>query len=206
MQKYLVLVAILVLVAVAGGESVDSGNSNNLVNHRQGKTFEGALTSGFTTALSSLGTIGILGLILIGILLLPTILSLIFGNALGRTNARNIVDSFKVDKQTIIERLVMLQDVWEKFDVRDAQCRQRLICEVHTVETQLGTTARSIIKFIDYASQVNTFYLPEFLRNVIKEYVDAANSGKNTKSCSQFEGCPYSFTDQVLNGKSSKKQ
>lgn len=79
-MKYLIVVLAIIFYANFAYASDNSPNSVHSKSHRQGKTLDGGLTSGFTTALSSLGTIGVLGLILVGILLLPTILSVLFAN------------------------------------------------------------------------------------------------------------------------------
>ncbi|GAB6021159.1 hypothetical protein CHUAL_003790 [Chamberlinius hualienensis] len=192
-MKYVVLaaLAIILLVNTVRAEEEKGLNSIHTESKRQGRTYE--LTSGFTTALSSLGTIGVLGLVLLGILLLPTILSVLFSGAIGK---RAFDDGFHIDKPAILARLSMMQEAWEKFDVKDTQCRKRLVCEVHTLQTELGPTARSIVKVMDYISNAGRFNLPEPVNGMFKEYIEAMRAGKEFSDCTKYSSCPYSIATQ----------
>lgn len=58
-------------------------------------------------------------------------------------------DGFTMDKSDMLAKLAMIQEAWQKFDVKDPQCRKRFNCEVHAFEQQFGPVARNMIKMME---------------------------------------------------------
>lgn len=97
----------------------------------------------------------------------------------------------------IIQWISMLQDVYEKFDYNDLDCQKRLICEVMREPEYYGTVARKFKTGFQYAKYLEVLNLPDDMRELLDEYLDANNRAEQQKECEDFFTCPYSLKDSM---------
>jgi len=131
-----------------------------------------------------------------------------YGNAYNSYNynyARSANDGYDYNGLNIIQWISMLQDLYEKFDYNDLDCQKRLICEVMREPEYYGNMAQKFKSGFQYAKYLEVLSLPDDMRELLDEYLDANSRADQQKACEEFFQCPYSIKDSVkrnLNGNS----
>lgn len=97
----------------------------------------------------------------------------------------------------IVSWISMLQELYEKFDYRDLDCQKRLICEVMKEPEYYGTLARKFKNGFQYAKYLEFLNLPDDMRELLDEYMDANSRSQNQKECKEFFECPFSVKDTM---------
>jgi len=110
--------------------------------------------------------------------------------------ARSAQNGF-FDGMNIVQWISMLQDVYEKFDYNDLDCQKRLICEVMREPEYYGTVAQKFKTGFAYAKYLEVLDLPDDMRELLDEYMDANSRADQQKSCDDFFTCPYSIRDSM---------
>jgi hypothetical protein len=95
----------------------------------------------------------------------------------------------------IIQWISMLQDVYEKFDYNDLECQKRLICEVMREPEYYGAAAQKFKVGFQYAKYLEVLSLPDDMRELLDEYLDANSRADSNKNCEEYFQCPYSIKD-----------
>jgi len=102
-----------------------------------------------------------------------------------------------LDGLNIVSWISMLQDVYEKFDYNDLDCQKRLICEVMSEPDYYGTVAKKFKTGFQYAKYLEVLDLPDDMRELLDEYMDANARADQQKTCDEFFTCPYSIKDSM---------
>jgi len=97
----------------------------------------------------------------------------------------------------IIQWISMLQDIYGKFDYNDLDCQKRLICEVMREPEYFGGMAKKFKNGFQYAKYLEVLSLPDDMRELLDEYLDANSRADQQKECAEFFQCPYSIKDSV---------
>lgn len=95
----------------------------------------------------------------------------------------------------IIQWISLLQDIYEKFDYNDLECQKRLICEVMKEPEYYGSAAEKFKNGFQYAKYLEVLSLPDDMRELLDEYLDANSKSEGIKDCAEFFQCPYSIKD-----------
>jgi len=106
-------------------------------------------------------------------------------------------DSYDFNGLNIIQWITMLQDVYEKFDYNDLDCQKRLICEVMKEPEVYGNMAKKFKSGFQYANYLELLSLPDDMRELLDEYLDANSRAEQQKACEEFFQCPYSIKDSM---------
>jgi len=101
------------------------------------------------------------------------------------------------DGINIIQWISMLQDVYDKFDYNDLDCQKRLICEVMREPDYYGSVAQKFKTGFQYAKYLEILDLPDDMRELLDEYMDANARADQQKNCEDFYSCPYSIKDSM---------
>ncbi|CAB4059005.1 unnamed protein product [Lepeophtheirus salmonis] len=96
---------------------------------------------------------------------------------------RSSNDAFEFNHLNILQWISLLQE--------------RLICEVMKEPTYYGTAAQKFKNGFQYAKYLEVLSLPDDMRELLDEYMDANNRADQSKECSEFFDCPYSIKDSV---------
>jgi hypothetical protein len=104
-------------------------------------------------------------------------------------------DAYDFNSFNIIQWISMLQDLYEKFDYNDLECQKRLICEVMREPEYYGAAAKKFKTGFQYAKYLEVLSLPDDMRELLDEYLDANSRSESGKSCDEFFKCPYSIKD-----------
>jgi len=110
--------------------------------------------------------------------------------------ARSAPNGF-FDGINIIQWISMLQDVYDKFDYNDLDCQKRLICEVMREPDYYGSVAQKFKTGFQYAKYLEILDLPDDMRELLDEYMDANARADQQKNCEDFYSCPYSIKDSM---------
>jgi len=102
-----------------------------------------------------------------------------------------------LDGLNIVSWISMLQEVYEKFDYNDLDCQKRLICEVMKEPSFYGTVAQKFKTGFQYAKYLEILDLPDDMRELLDEYMDANARADQQKTCEEFFTCPYSIKDSM---------
>jgi len=102
-----------------------------------------------------------------------------------------------LDGLNIVSWISMLQDVYEKFDYNDLDCQKRLICEVMKEPGFYGAVAQKFKTGFQYAKYLEILDLPDDMRELLDEYMDANSRADQQKNCEEFFTCPYSIKDSM---------
>jgi len=124
-------------------------------------------------------------------------------NSYNYNYARSANDGYDYNGLNIIQWISMLQDLYEKFDYNDLDCQKRLICEVMKEPEYYGSMAQKFKNGFQYAKYLEVLSLPDDMRELLDEYLDANSRADQQKECAEFFQCPYSIKDSVkrnLNG------
>merc|ERR1712113_334289 len=104
-------------------------------------------------------------------------------------------DAYGYQGMNIIQWISMLQDIYEKFDYNDLDCQKRLICEVMREPEYFGGMAKKFKNGFQYAKYLEVLSLPDDMRELLDEYLDANSRADQQKECAEFFQCPYSIKD-----------
>jgi hypothetical protein len=102
-----------------------------------------------------------------------------------------------LDGLNIVSWISMLQDVYERFDYNDLDCQKRLICEVMKEPGFYGAVAQKFKTGFQYAKYLEILDLPDDMRELLDEYMDANSRADQQKNCEEFFTCPYSIKDSM---------
>jgi len=111
--------------------------------------------------------------------------------------ARSANDGYNYNGLNIIQWISMLQDLYEKFDYNDLDCQKRLICEVMKEPEYYGSMAQKFKNGFQYAKYLEVLSLPDDMRELLDEYLDANSRADQNKACEEFFQCPYSIKDSA---------
>merc|ERR1711936_974563 len=111
--------------------------------------------------------------------------------------ARSANDGYNYNGLNIIQWISMLQDLYESFDYNDLDCQKRLICEVMKEPEYYGNMAQKFKNGFQYAKYLEVLSLPDDMRELLDEYLDANSRADKNKACEEFFQCPYSIKDSV---------
>jgi len=111
--------------------------------------------------------------------------------------ARSAQDGYDFNSLNVIQWISMLQDLYEKFDYNDLDCQKRLICEVMREPEYYGTVAQKFKSGFQYAKYLEVLSLPDDMRELLDEYLDANSRAEQNKACEEFFQCPYSIKDSM---------
>merc|ERR1712018_33506 len=84
---------------------------------------------------------------------------------------------------------------YEKFDYNDLDCQKRLICEVMKEPEYYGSMAQKFKNGFQYAKYLEVLSLPDDMRELLDEYLDANARADQNKACEEFFQCPYSIKE-----------
>jgi hypothetical protein len=118
-------------------------------------------------------------------------------NSYNYNYARSANDGYDYNGLNIIQWISMLQDLYEKFDYNDLDCQKRLICEVMREPEYYGSMAQKFKSGFQYAKYLEVLSLPDDMRELLDEYLDANSRAEQQKECAEFFQCPYSIKDSV---------
>jgi len=110
---------------------------------------------------------------------------------------RSANDAYDFKGLNIIQWISMLQDLYEKFDYNDLDCQKRMICEVMKEPEYYGNMALKFKSGFQYAKYLEVLSLPDDMRELLDEYLDANSRAEAQKGCEEFFQCPYSVKDSV---------
>merc|ERR1712203_964674 len=108
-------------------------------------------------------------------------------------------DAYDYNGLNIIQWISMLQDLYEKFDYNDLDCQKRLICEVMREPEYYGNMAQKFKSGFQYAKYLEVLSLPDDMRELLDEYLDANSRAEQQKACEEFFQCPYSIKQSMTN-------
>jgi hypothetical protein len=111
--------------------------------------------------------------------------------------ARSNNDGYEFNSMNILQWISMLQEVYEKFDYNDLECQKRLICEVMKEPEYFGTAAEKFKNGFQYAKYLEVLSLPDDMRELLDEYLDANARADQNKECEEYFQCPYSIRDSI---------
>lgn len=99
------------------------------------------------------------------------------------------------DKLSVLDWIAMMEEVYRKFDATSIDCQKRLVCELHQNENTWGSTARKMNDAFSYLQYFELLNLPEDLRGMLEEYLDAANKGRTSQAkCDDlYPTCEFSM-------------
>merc|ERR1719189_1674816 len=117
--------------------------------------------------------------------------------AKGKRSAQSANGGYDYNGLNIIQWISMLQDLYEKFDYNDLDCQKRLICEVMREPEHYGTVAKKFKSGFQYAKYLEVLNLPDDMRELLDEYMDANQTADSQKDCEEFFTCPYSIRESM---------
>jgi len=120
-----------------------------------------------------------------------------YGEYQQQAQYRSANDGYDYNGLNIIQWISMLQDLYEKFDYNDLDCQKRLICEVMKEPEYYGSMAQKFKNGFQYAKYLEVLSLPDDMRELLDEYLDANSRADQNKACEEFFQCPYSIKDSA---------
>lgn len=96
----------------------------------------------------------------------------------------------------ILEWISLMKDLYENFDYNDLDCQKRLICEVMKEPEFYGNVAKKFKAGFEYASFLDYVSIPDDMRELLDEYMDANARADQQKECAEYFPCNFSVKDQ----------
>jgi len=87
--------------------------------------------------------------------------------------------------------------MYQNFDYNDLDCQKRMICEVMKEPEYYGSVARKFKNGFQYAKYLELMNLPDEMRELLDEYLDANSRADQHKDCAEFFQCPFSIHDTM---------
>jgi len=119
-----------------------------------------------------------------------------YGQQYAQSQYRSAQNGF-LDGLNILSLLSMAQDAYENFDYNDLDCQKRLVCEVMKEPEYYGSVATKFATGFEYAKYLELMNMPDDIRELLDEYLDANSRAKDQKTCQDFFTCPYSIKDSM---------
>lgn len=110
------------------------------------------------------------------------------------------------DVLNVLRWIQVLQEMYSDFDYNDLECQKKIICEVMKEPEYFGSAAQKFKTGFRYARYLEAFSLPDDLRELLDEYMDADARSEQGKECTDFFQCPYSLKDSVVRNVSNDLQ
>jgi hypothetical protein len=107
--------------------------------------------------------------------------------------------SSNFDVLAVLRWIQVLQEMYSDFDYNDLECQKKIICEVMAEPEYYGSAAQKFKSGFRYARYLEAFSLPDELRELLDEYLDANARADTGKDCSESFQCPYSIKNSVKN-------
>jgi len=200
--------ACVLLCTLAAAVSADSFDTE-LDSTSDPRLFIANFTSSLIQVNATILAYGLIAVALVGAVLVALSFALTSGSVADETYgsnygqysqysqyARSAQNGF-FDGMNIVQWISMLQDVYEKFDYNDLDCQKRLICEVMREPEYYGTVAQKFKTGFQYAKYLEVLDLPDDMRELLDEYMDANSRADQQKTCDDFFTCPYSIKDSM---------
>jgi len=118
-----------------------------------------------------------------------------YGQAYGQYARSN--DNAAWEGINILQWIQVLQDMYQNFDYNDLDCQKRMICEVMKEPEYYGSVARKFKNGFQYAKYLELMNLPDEMRELLDEYLDANSRADQQKDCAEFFQCPFSIHDTM---------
>jgi len=111
--------------------------------------------------------------------------------------ARSASDGYSMADLNILEWLAMAQEVYNKFDLSSMDCQKKVVCEIVQQQEVFGAASRNLKSSFQFASLLENFNLPDDVRDILDEYMDASEQASGQKDCQEVFDCPFSIADAV---------
>jgi len=110
---------------------------------------------------------------------------------------RSANDGYGMGDMNILKWLAMAQEVYNKFDLTSMDCQKKVVCEIVQQQEVFGSASRSLESSFQFASLLENFNLPDDVRDILDEYMDASEQANGQKNCEEVFDCPFSIADAV---------
>jgi len=98
----------------------------------------------------------------------------------------------------LLNAIYMMQELYEKFDYNDLECQKKLICEVMREPEYFGNFARKAKTGFQWgATLADMVTLPDDVRELVDEYMDATSRADSQKECTEYFQCPFSIKEAI---------
>jgi len=111
--------------------------------------------------------------------------------------SRSANDGYGMGDMNILKWLAMAQEVYNKFDLTSMDCQKKVVCEIVQQQEVFGSASRSLESSFQFASLLENFNLPDDVRDILDEYMDASEQANGQKNCEEVFDCPFSIADAV---------
>jgi len=200
------LAAACVLLFSLASAQADSFDTTELDSSADPRLFIANFTSSLIQVNATILAYALIAVALIGVLLVVASFALTsaaeesYGNY-GQYSqysqySRSAQNGF-LDGLNILSLLSMAQDAYENFDYNDLDCQKRLVCEVMKEPEYYGSVATKFATGFEYAKYLELMNMPDDIRELLDEYLDANSRAKDQKTCQDFFTCPYSIKDSM---------
>lgn len=120
-----------------------------------------------------------------------------YGNQYSQYNYARSADDMPYQMNfKILEWISLMKDLYENFDYNDLDCQKRLICEVMKEPEFYGNVAKKFKAGFEYASFLDYVSIPDDMRELLDEYMDANARADQQKECAEYFPCNFSVKDQ----------
>jgi len=166
-------------------------------------------SSSTATSLTLLGALILLGvifyLVYVGGLLAPVSGSQYaynrygqdYGQYQGQYQARSAQDGWDFNALSILQWINMATEIYENFEYDNLECQKRMICDVMAERETFGGVSARMERGFELAKYLEILNLPDELRELLDEYMDASEKARAQKSCEEFFPCPYSLGQSI---------
>lgn len=111
---------------------------------------------------------------------------------------RSAQTGYDFNALNILQWISMAQEAYEKFDVNDLECQKRLICEVMREPQFYGNFAKRAKSGFQWAGTLaDLVALPDDVRELVDEYLDASSRSESQKECHEYFQCPFSIKETI---------
>ncbi|GFR15559.1 uncharacterized protein TNCT_93201 [Trichonephila clavata] len=85
-----------------------------------------------------------------------------------------------------------LEKAFEKYDLYQAECRLRAVCETHHKSLRMGDWGQNILDLMRKQRELQNREILPVSRFLFSNYADAAEAGSRGEDCTQlYTGCPH---------------
>ncbi|KAF8784878.1 uncharacterized protein LOC129958792 [Argiope bruennichi] len=160
----------------------------------------------FGGGMELLGDIVVMGMIGLPILGLLTVGSSSIANFLGFGSSGSSKSSSKRTRRSLKEKaagaveyaktlwdvMEQLEKAFERYDLYQAECRLRAVCEAHQKVPRMGAWGQTILNLMRKQKELESREILPVSRFLFSNYAEASQAGSRGEDCTQlYTGCPH---------------
>ncbi|KAL7640262.1 UNVERIFIED_CONTAM: hypothetical protein RMT77_009676 [Armadillidium vulgare] len=125
-----------------------------------------------------------------------------YGGHSSYSSQYRALDTAKSDWEqlSILDWIAVAEETYSKYEPSSLECQKKVICELYQNAEAFGPPAQTFMKYFSYLQYVDVLNIPDSIKTLADELLDAAERGKSMKkTCAEvFTDCLFSIKEILI--------